>query len=123
MRLMNKKGQNVQGLQAFLLGIVGVAIVLTVGLIVLSSLQTAADDSAKYCGTGYTYNASQPETAGCMNTSTGGGAIAVTRTTSYTATGSIMTKLATVPTWVGIVIVVALAFIVLGFFYMRGQNY
>ena len=36
------------------------------------------------------------------------------------ATTEIISKLATVPTWIGIIIVVALAFIVLGFFYGRG---
>ena len=36
------------------------------------------------------------------------------------ATGEIISKLATVPTWIGILITVALAFIVLGYFYNRG---
>jgi len=65
---------------------VGVAVVLAVGLIVLSELQTAAKTSA-----GATTIASN-------------------------ATGSIISKLATVPTWIGILIIVALAFIVLSFF-------
>lgn len=38
---------------------------------------------------------------------------------AYNATGNITTKLATVPTWIGIIITVMLAFIVLGFFYSR----
>jgi hypothetical protein len=44
-------------------------------------------------------------------------------TTASNATGSIITKLATVPTWLGIIIVVALAFVVLGLFYMRRGNF
>jgi hypothetical protein len=95
MKLMNKKGQAMNQLQGFILGIVGVAIVLAVGLIVLSNLS----DAAKVGGV-----------------STGA------TTTASNATDSIVTKLATVPTWMGIVIVVALAFVVLGFFYLRGQN-
>ena len=88
MKLM-KKGQ-VGGIQMFIMAIVGVAVILAVGLIVLAELQTAALDSS-----GGITNASE-------------------------ATGSIITKLATVPTWIGILITVALAFIVLGYFYNRG---
>ena len=88
-----KKGQ-VGGLQQFILAIVTVAIVLAVGLIVLKELQdaTTADGTA----TGTPTNAS-------------------------TATGTLITKLATVPTWIGIIIIVALAFIVLSFFIGRRQ--
>jgi len=37
----------------------------------------------------------------------------------YNATGSIIEKLGNVPTWIGIIITVSLAFIVLGYFYFR----
>lgn len=84
--LKSKKGQAMDALQAFILGVVGVAIVLVIGLIVLAELQgSTTTDSA-----------------------------------AYNASGTVLTKLATVPTWIGIIIVVALAFIVLGFFYARG---
>ena len=87
---MLKKGQagNIQG---FIMAIVGVAVVLAVGLIVLSKLQTTALDS-----TGATTKASN-------------------------ATGEIITALSDVPDWISILIVVVLAVIVLGYFYMRGQ--
>ena len=88
MKLM-KKGQ-VGGIQMFIMAIIGVAVILAVGLIVLGELQTASLTSA--------------------------GAA----TEASNATGSIITKLATVPTWIGILITVALAFIVLGYFYNRG---
>lgn len=42
-------------------------------------------------------------------------------TAEYNATGTVITKLATVPTWIGIIITVSLAFIVLGYFFMRGR--
>ena len=87
-----KNNKQVGGMQAFILGIVSVAVVLAVGLIVLSELQTAAQV---------------------------GGVSTGATTTASNATGSIITKLATVPTWVGIIIVVALAFIVLGYFYTQ----
>ncbi len=40
---------------------------------------------------------------------------------AYNSTKSIITKLATVPTWIGIIIIVALAFIVLSFFIGKRQ--
>ena len=83
-----KKGQ-VGGLQGFILSIVTVAIVLAIGLIVLQELKTA---------------------------STSDGTTSGTATAATNATGNIITKLATVPTWIGIIIIVALAFIVLSFF-------
>ncbi len=83
-----KKAQ-IGGLQGFILSIVTVAIVLAIGLIVLQELQTAAQV---------------------------GGVSSGAETNASVATGSIITKLATVPTWIGIIIIVALAFIVLSFF-------
>ena len=84
MKKMMKKG-NVGNIQGFVMSIVGVAVVLAVGLIVLAELKGSITD---------------------------GNATA--------ATATIITKLATVPTWIGILITVALAFIVLGYFYNRG---
>ena len=90
---MLKKAQ-VGGLQGFILSIVTVAIVLAIGLIVLNELSHASTSDG---------------------TSTG------TATAATNATNSIITKLATVPTWIGIIIIVALAFIVLSFFIGRRQ--
>jgi len=112
-----KNSKQVGGMQAFILAIVGVAVVLAVGLIVLTELQgstvtTGTDgiiNSTHYCaGAGGSWN-----TTDC----TVGTATALP--SAYTSTGSILTKLATVPTWIGIIIVVALAFIVLGYFYSK----
>ena len=97
-----KKAQ-VGGLQGFILSIVTVAIVLAIGLIVLNELadtQTySGGNSAKYC------NATSNQGCGA----------------AYNATSTIITKLATVPTWIGIIIIVALAFIVLSFFIGKRQ--
>lgn len=82
---MLRKGQ-VGNIQGFVMAIVGVAVVLAVGLIVLAELQGSV-----------TANGS-----------------------AYNATGDIITQLAGVPTWIGILITVSLAFIVLGYFYARG---
>jgi ABC-type antimicrobial peptide transport system permease subunit len=83
MKTMQKK--EVENLQGFILSIVGIAVVLAVGLIVLGqlSLQTTAGS--------YERN----------------------------ATNAIAAQLGTVPNWIGILITVALAFIVLGYFYNR----
>jgi len=83
-----KKGQ-IGGLQGFILSIVTVAIVLAIGLIVLNELSNASRSDGTATGTA---------------------------TSATNATNSIVTKLATVPTWIGIIIIVALAFIVLSFF-------
>ena len=91
MKLM-KKGQ-VGNVQGFIMAIVGVAVILAVGLIVLAELETSARVGG--VSTGAATNASA-------------------------ATADIITKLATVPTWIGILITVSLAFIVLGYFYARG---
>ena len=88
MKLLKKKGQ-MGALNGFILSIITVAIVLAVGLIVLSELETASKVGG--VSTGDPTNASA-------------------------ATGSIIIKLATVPTWIGIVIIVGLAFVVLSFF-------
>ena len=98
-----KKGQ-VGGLQGFILSIVTVAIVLAIGLIVLQELsdtQTSAGGNTGIDNCTATLN-------------TGCGA-------AYNSTINIITKLATVPTWIGIIIIVALAFIVLSFFIGRRQ--
>ena len=88
-----KKAQ-VGGLQAFILSIVTVAIVLAIGLIVLKELSDAT-----------------------TTTGVSGG----TATNASKAINTIITKLATVPTWIGIIIIVALAFIVLSFFIGKRQ--
>ena len=88
-----KKGQ-IGNLQGFILSIVTVAIVLAIGLIVLSELQTAAKT---------------------------GGVSTGAETVASNSTGTIIAKLATVPTWIGIIIIVSLAFIVLSFFIGRRQ--
>jgi len=93
---MLKKGQ-VGNIQGFIMAIVGVAVVLAVGLIVLAELKSSGDTAgAQTCAA---------NTSVC--------------TASQNATGTIITKLATVPTWIGILITVSLAFIVLSYFYGR----
>ena len=98
MKLLRKA--QVGGLQGFILSIVTVAIVLAIGLIILQELSDTLTNTG--------------ETACNSTTNVGCGA-------AYNATTSIITKLATVPTWIGIIIIVALAFIVLSFFIGRRQ--
>jgi ABC-type antimicrobial peptide transport system permease subunit len=83
MKTIQKK--EVENLQGFILSIVGIAVVLAVGLIVLQQL---------------------------ANQTTAG-------TYERNATNAIASQLGTVPNWIGILITVALAFIVLGYFYSR----
>ena len=87
MKLLKKAQMG--SLQGFILSIVTVAIVLAVGLIVLNELSDASTSTGLASGTA---------------------------TAATNATDSIITKMATIPTWIGIIIIVALAFIVLSFF-------
>jgi hypothetical protein len=102
MKTIQKK--EVENLQGFVLSIVGIAVVLAVGLIVLGQLRTQQ------------FNANQGSPAGALgcNSTTDAGCGA-----AYNATGSILSQMATIPNWIGILITVALAFIVLGYFYSR----
>ena len=104
MKLLRKA--QVGGLQGFVLSIVTVAVVLAVGLIVLNSLMETQRISEQ--GT---------VTAEC-NVSSG---IYTGCNSAYNSTNTVITKLATVPTWIGIIIIVALAFIVLSFFIGKRQ--
>jgi len=81
MKALTRKG-NVSGLQSFIMSIVGVAIVLAIGFVVLAELKTSS-----------------------------------TSTQANTSIDTIVTKLGTVPSWIGIIIVVVLASLVLGYFY------
>ena len=93
MKMLNKKGQaNVMtGLTAFVMGIVALAMVLAIGLLVLQEVQTAT---------------------------LVGGVAGGNSTIASNATGSIVTKLATAPTWIGILIIVGFATVVLSLFYV-----
>jgi len=83
MKALTSKG-NIQGLQQFIMGIVGVAIVLAIGFVVLAELKNSSTSAA-----------------------------------ANTSIDTIVTKLGGIPSWIGIIIVVVLASLVLGYFYMR----
>jgi hypothetical protein len=91
MKTMQKK--EVENLQGFILSIVGIAVVLAVGLIVLGQLRN--------------------------NVATGTANVDGVNSTAWNSTGSILQQMGTIPNWIGILITVALAFIVLGYFYSR----
>lgn len=95
---------NVQG---FILSIVGVGIVLAVGLIVIGQLAAnqITSNRGNNCGLNSTGGTDTPAFTNCGS--------------AYNATTAISTQMATIPQWVGIIITVALAFIVLGYFYNR----
>ena len=148
------------GLQTFIMTIIGVAILLTIGLVILQQFQTSIGDrisatsisneSVTYIDatnvalsySGFELSCSEVRNAtGAVETSlyscSTSGIIVLNGTgtnnsntvyvdynyktgdSAYNATGTNITKLATVPTWIGILITVALAFIVLGYFYSR----
>ena len=91
MKTIQKK--EVENLQGFILSIVGIAVVLVVGLIVLGQLKT--------------------------NVAMGTANVDGVNSSAWNSTGTILQQMSTIPNWVGIIITVALAFIVLGYFYNR----
>ena len=93
MKKLTRKGQ-MSSIQGFVMAIVTVGVVLAVGLIVLGELKDTQVTGAAHC------NASS--TTSCSS--------------AYNSTNTIVEKLGGVPTWIGILITVALAFIVLSFF-------
>ena len=88
------KTRVLDGIHGFILSVIGIAVVISVGLIVMSQLHQEVglglDLSCTDCGQ------------------------------AYNTTSAIITQLGTVPNWIGIMVTVALAFIVLGYFYNRG---
>ena len=89
MKQLNKKGQVVNNLQVFIMSVVTIGVILAIGLYVLQEIET--------------------------NTKTTAGV----STVASNATGSIISKLANAPTWIGLLIVVVFASAVLAYFYMR----
>jgi hypothetical protein len=113
-------------IQGFILSIVGVAVVLAVGLIVLVNLQYTAGTTGGFaCKDGLHTIINTTNGELCHNATSGGGspgtsvASSAITTIAGNATKSVITQMATVPQWIGIIITVALAFIVLGYFYNR----
>jgi len=91
MKLLNRKGQVIGNLQAFVMAIVTIAVILAIGLYVLQEVSDATD-----------------ETDG-------------TATAASNATDDIIDELGNTPTWIGLLIVVVFASAVLAYFYMRGR--
>ena len=99
MKLLNKRAQ-VGNLSGFFMGIGVASIVLVVVMIIIQELTTTAEQS--YDTTWTTDN--------------------TTVTSAGNASNAVLTKLATAPTWIGLIILAGLAFIVLGFFMGRGRG-
>ena len=106
MKKLSKKG-NINALQAFVMGIGSIAVVLAIVLYVLTELQSNVKGDA---------------VAGCGLNSTGGtvGDTTYACNAAYNSTGSLVTKLGTAPTWIGLLIVVTFAVAVMGYFYLKG---
>lgn len=93
MKTLNKKGQVLSNLQGFIMAIVTIGVILAIGLYVLQEMQYATTSDGTSSGDS---------------------------TTASNATGSIISKLGTAPTWIGLLIVVVFASAILAYFYFRG---
>ena len=99
MKLLTKRAQ-IGNLSGFFMGIGVASIVLVVIMIIIQELTTTAEQS---------YDSTWTTASGTV-------------TSAGNASSAIVTKLATAPTWIGLIILAGLAFIVLGFFMgRRGQ--
>jgi hypothetical protein len=132
--------------KTFILSILGIAMVLAIGFIVLGQLNQTSG-VAPYCqdwkipylngttvcqhyecinntlaagGANYVLNSTL---ANCYNSTAYGvrnnTQLVSVMPTAYNTTGSIMGNMSAIPNWIGILITVSLAFIVLGYFYKR----
>ena len=152
-----KKAQ-IGNIQGFVLAIITVAVVLAIGLIVLTELGTTVKElkttgvinesvtvvegvgtvsqSALFVSASAVRNVTNETIASTEYNWTSNGVVTIagnksdqywvdythyTPSAAFNSTGTILTKLATVPTWLGIIIIVALAFVVLSFFLGRKQ--
>jgi len=162
--MLNKKGQ-MDGVQTFIMSIIGIAVILAVGLVVMGELKgstageiTSTSDqtttivldqfttigtciseetmsiskllngsgasttelnSGNYTVVLNTINVSDDAAGTGIDTSVNISYSCKRLTSAYNATGVNITNLSKFPTWIGIIIVVALAMIVLGYFYKR----
>ena len=92
----------------------------------LVSASTCRNTSSTVLGLGLYCNVSSEGVVTATTLNATGGNVYIdyayyTPTAAYNSTGTLVTKLATVPTWIGIIIIVALAFIVLSFFIGKRQ--
>jgi len=97
MKLLNKKGQIISNLQGFVMAVVTIGVILAIGLYVLQELAATTSGS----------------TSGTYGTASG------TTTAASNATSSVISKLATAPTWIGLLIVVVFASAILAYFYFK----
>ena len=135
-----------ENLKGFLLSILGIGLVLAIGFIVLGQLNattgvaptcqswlTADANGTTACqhyecvnntiqtlATPYTLNSTREN---CYN-ATNYGAMNSTQLVSnmpaaYNTTAGVMSNMSSIPNWIGILLTVALAFIVLGYFYKK----
>jgi len=92
MKMLSKKGQIISNLQGFVMAVVTIGVILAIGLYVLQEMQYATTSDGTSSGTA---------------------------TVASNATGSIISKLSTAPTWIGLLIVVVFASAILAYFYFR----
>jgi len=114
MKKLMKRGQVVNNLQVFIMAIVTIAVILAIGLFVLNEVGDATKEGSCTNVGGYLNTTDGV----CQVSSTNATALSTTNT-AFGATSNIITKLASTPTWIGILIVVVFASAILAYFYMR----
>ena len=110
MKLMNKKAQSLNGLQVAIMGFAGIAVTIAIVLFILAQMQTSLVSVHQGCGAASNSTNTEIVYTNCT---------AALGDDAYVSTGTLLTKIATIPTWIGILIVVVFATAVLGYFFMK----
>jgi len=126
--MMNKKGQAIEGLQSLIAPLVGVAIVLVVGFLILSQAkeQIVKTQIGDMCASGYSLNNSVPGEFVCCN-STGptccaGNTTAFRGTFAYNGTSSTQEAISDIPGWLPIIVITIIGSLLIGLVaYFRNQ--
>ena len=116
---MNKKGQVMQNLGALGIGIVSLLIVLVVAFMIMAQSKTVMNDSGYSCAApaGHTGNEYTFNTTGCCLL---GGEDCTTHfnttglSTAYNSTNTLTNATATIPGWVGIIVITAIGSLLIG---------
>ena len=120
---MNKKGQVMQGISNLAVGIAVFAIVIVIAFVVIGQTKTNIV-TENPCDDGYTING----TGCCLDASyTDGTCFGANQTAdynsqSYLSTQTLQTATATVPGWVGLIVLIAVGALILGMIQMFGRR-
>lgn len=116
MKKLNKKGQVMQNLGALGIGVVTVAFVLVITFLIMASVKTQTVTMGYPCGD--LDNVWNVSTEQCCNVSVagqcGGDNVSKATSNSWNSTRTLTNATATIPSWIPLIILVAIGGLILG---------